>query len=374
MILSNKTIFHQTIMAEHPHLANITFEEPDTKEKYEERTINLVCSILEFADKNWIESFHNYYLILESLMTYDETFTKDYLRDIMFFVSCSLFPNIADFMLECCLYTKQTLTTFYSDKVSTPLEQAIRKNHVQLVERFAQIGYFGKLLVLCSPNADPPIFLIQAENHQMMKIILESKYCTKKTLKTQNGTYTVFGHYLRYDMQFIVRELLKSEKCTTEHIISSNQNDLNNIMCKNCFELILESNKLPMDFFVNNPPTFYGLEANINSFLNSQYCTVDIVEKFINESCLKVKNVDAYNSALEYILSHPKYSHLKEKYNMDGSVKNEFKQKDELNAINVINERFEEMSNIIKSLQCEIQILGLRIDKMELEKNMSTLK
>lgn len=353
----------------HPHLLTLTLKNPDNVTKYEERTMCLIRAILGCSEKPMVESLDNFNRILESIITYDNTFTNDYVRDMIFFVGCLLYPSVAIFMLENGLYTKQTLTTFYLH--FTPLHEAVKNCFILLIEHFGRIEYFGELLILGNAKTRPPIFFL-SNSKLPMETILKSEYCTEETLKTQNNKSNVFNFYSECNYHNIVIALVESTKCTTECIVTSHKTHLyNNIMNQCCFQHILESNKLPIDFFVGHSGNFFGEVDNINLFLDSQYCTISIVENFINDCPFKSCNPNQYKKSLDAILIHPKYKHLNEKYDKNGSIKNDFEQNV---LIDVINERFDEMNNIIKTLQYEIRILGLKIDKMELEKSTHTSK
>lgn len=358
----------------HPHLLTLTLDEPDTVFKYEGRVVTLIHKILECSDKAMIKSLDNFNRILELLLSYDNTFTIEYVQDIIFFISCSSYPSVTIFMLKNGLYTKTTLTTFYSKSYRTPFHEVVINNNDLLIKHFGRIEYFGELLVLTRDDDDyPPIYLISPDNPTMMKSILESEYCTEHTLKIRMDS-NIFGYYYSQNNYNVLEQLLESEKFTSECIVSPYANgnrDLDKIMNSPLFGLVVKSNKLPIDFFVGNEYNFYGPLSNINLFLDSQYCNINIVEEFINKYPYKTAHKSQYESALTCILLHPKYSHLSEKYNCNGTVKHDYGQ---IDTVDGINERFDEMNNVIKALQREVQILKLEIEKMKLEKDMRILE
>lgn len=356
-------------MSRHPHLSSVAFGENETADTYELKAVQLVRATLCYSANQIVKSVDVFNQFTRSLLSYSETFTTGYMRDIIFCVSCASFPEVAIFMLDHGLYTQQTLKTIYKGLNSYPLEEIIYNNNILLMKRFSKLDSFEKLLFIGKQGFEPPLFST-VKNSPMLKCVLESEYCTEGTLKIRHGTHNVFGFVCKYGCYDAVKRLLESEKCTINVIMESYIGDPSaNTMSSSCFEPLLKSNKLPNDFFVGRQKFDCSL-YNSTLFVNSPYCNVEMVEDFINNCYYKGTNIKHYLNTLKIIFAHEKYSHLTEKYNSDGSVKSNWEQKNEMYT----KEYFEEVKDTIEALQCEIQILNLTIGKMELEREMNNLK
>lgn len=357
-------------MSQHPHLSNIQFEGNETADTYESKAIQLVKGTIVYLANQIVKSVDAFDQFTKSLLSYSETFTIDYIRDIIFFVSCSSFPEVAIFMLDHGLYTQHTLKTIYKGSLRYPLEEAIQNNNISLINCFGKLDCFEELLIVKKSTSLPPLFSIIVKNATMLKCVLESEYCTEETLKTRYNNCNTFEFVCNHCSFLAMKTLLESEKCTINVIMESHiGKSSTNVMTLTCFELLLKSNKLPNDFFVGKQN--FGSINNSTLFIDSSYCNVEMVEDFINNWCYKESRNEHYLKMLKIIFARKKYSHLTEKYNLDGSVKSNCAQKNEMNTM---KEYFNEVKDTIDALQCEIQMLNLTIKKMELEREMDNLK
>lgn len=336
------------------------------KNEYDEHTISLVWNNVCSFSKNPNESIEIFLENTIMMVTRLDNLSQESASNLIFYVACCTCANIAIYMFNNNMYTKKTFTTFYNNL--TPLHNAIIGKNIELIKCFAEnLEYFNELLFLKKENYTISFFTISnnEKGSDILECMTNSTYTSEETFKhcpyslENNNIFHLFVMSSEYHLAI---RLLKSEKCTYDVI--KNKNKFYFMKHPVMFIPILESGKLPLDFFKNSTCVFYSNDQNINAFINSKYCNDQIVEAYL-ANALKCKNTP-YARFVPVLLTHFKYLHLSKKYNIDYFINSENKQK-------VVVERC--VSNLLdENEELKQENEKLKIENELLEKNNQILK
>lgn len=310
--------------------------------EYDENYVELIKHILKNSQYKMIESRESFDKIIDSMILFNNEISPN--ADIMqirnnmiclvFITCCHLYPNVAMYILQNNMCSKELF--FFHDNNMTPLEITIRQNHHELLNCWMEkLEFFDELLSYSDNNDSLPLFMLRNNDNGicMFKHILNSKHCTSEILKKvcKKNNKTVFEYWCYCGNGQLIEALLKSDKCTSDVIAGSNhENRYSFSMSNNLFELVLNSNRLSLDYF--DAEIFHLLNSSqLTIFLNSRYSNEKIIEKyFSNITDPSRKKRSSEIVFVRKILTHLKFLHLEEKYNTDGSIKSEYIQKIEM--------------------------------------------
>lgn len=322
---------------------------------YSDTLVNLITHIVGYSKISMVYSLESFNDITNIIMQLTKHPREDIIK-LIFYVSCKLYPSVAIFMTNNNMFSKIIYMTVFSEftflRGFTPLQIAIMNDHMDLVNCFIEkLKYFNELLVLTTEKVDPPLFLMNENQHKMLENILESEHCTESTLECKGlqGT-NVLSHYCQHVQKYssLIETLLKSKKCTSVII---NSCDLKNF---DVFELFLKSGRVPTDNCTEDYVKVFNMDWDYTKlFIESQYCDDQIVEKMFNY----FTEMKLSNPNIENILGHLKYAHLSTKYNSDGSVK-------------IVHDNQTVSNDLIDELTLEIEILELQVKKLEFENQL----
>lgn len=351
---------------------------------YNEDYTELIEHILKNSQYKMIESRESFDKIIDSIILFNNQISPNadpvQIRANMicyvFEVCCNFYPDVAMYILQNNMYSKESF--FRLSYNMTLLEIIIKRNHYTLLDCLIEkLDFFDELLAYSGDNKSLPLIMLHDGNNgiHMFERILNSKHCTPEILKKvcKQTNRTVFEHWCFCGNRKLIEILLKSDKCTNDVIASSNrENRYPFLMSNNLFELVLNLGKPLPDYF--DAEIFHSVNSSqLTIFLDSQYSNEEIIEKYfsnITDPSRKIRPSEG--EYVRRILFHPKYSHLKEKYNTDGSIKLEYNQK--IKMKNEAETRIEELVNIVEQLKLENELLQLQVTKYKLENEILQLQ
>lgn len=336
----------------------------------DDHLINMLESIIHYSKDKMIESRESFDKVIEFVSSCKNDIATDDVRELIFHISCNLYPKIAIFMMDNNMCTKETHFTKFDGR--TPLQVAIQFERVKLVEYFIEnLEYFDELLVIEGDRSLPALYLItnSAPGIKILEHILKSKHCTVQTIENIHDHIhkrNMVAYYVEtHDKLF--KTLLDSEKCTSKAILVCPTFVFRN---GPILKLVLESGKLPHDYFENYLEIFEYSNGPVKVFMDSQYCNEQLVEKFF---AIRLERLIISNRhiCVTRILAHPKYLHLEKKYDLDGNIKPEYQQQI---ANSTCEERIVSLQNKLELANMNIQMLNLQIEKSEIEKQLLVMK
>lgn len=344
--------------------------------------VELIKNAIHCSQHKMIRSRESFINIINSILSFGNETTQSYdpMINFVFAYCCSAFPKIAIFMVKNNMCTKESFFGYYEG--SSLFKNIFLWRHDALINCFIEnVEFLGEILVHSDKCKSLPLFYLHdsVSNIQMLKSILNSKHCTTETLGTvcESNNRNVLQHWISNGWDRFVKILLESEKCTTDFVVGSysNNNRYGFVYYNNCmFKLILDSDKLPLDYFDEN--IFNVVNFNgINMFLDSQYSNEEIIKKYFSNIKIKKDNV------CKILLSHAKFSHLAEKYNTDGTFKpvSLYEQK---NVKIVMTDEVDidtktcvgELTNTVQQLRLENNTLQLQVELTEIENKILQLQ
>lgn len=338
---------------------------------HDQHLLNLIESIMHYSKDKMIESVESFNKVIDIIIFYKDDITTNDLQELIFHVSCKSYPKVAIFMMENNMCSKETHFTKYNDFI--PLQTAIKCEQVELVKYFVEnLEYFGELLIVGDSKSRPPLWLI-ADNPNgilMLKLILKSEHCTVQTLK-HKYEYPYGSNALSWYADItgdvnnkLFKTMFESEKCTLDVIL-----DCPSVVFRNAitFKMVLDSGKLPLDYFENYLEIFNYPNQPFYVFLNSEYCNEQLVEKYL--FTLKDIRVLYPNKPINIsrILIHPTHAHFAEKYNSNGTIKPGY---EESKINNALEQRVISLKNDVECVKLDNQILSVQVEKLELEKQL----
>lgn len=324
-----------------------------------------LCSTMEnfinILPNNTFLSTNSYRVFITFFTNGYKTLEEEHTTKIMFYIACDTYINLGKFMLEnnLCDYNVLTLwnkifpleRVFYSDK------------NYELFEYWE--WYIPDLQkVLCAQTKSTKRTCLFASSTP--KQFIRSEHCTEELLKFVDYKGNNFFHYtVVLEAKHDIKMLLKEHKITRDILLQPNNEGLtafsHSILhshTEQVFKLIIQSGKLldedfnTLDSTGNQNPLYFsifdsferGKHLIIKTFLDSQYCTKERVEKYLN-----------YNNSkplMDVIFSHEKFMLSKQVYT-DKTTSDE-------KCVEVI-----ELYNQI--LRTETEKLKLEIEKLKLE-------
>lgn len=335
-----------------------------------------IMHIVQTSNNKITESREFFDNIIDDVMIINNDLTHEHVKSTIFHLSCNHYPKVAIFMIKNSMCTKEMCTVTYDNYTS--LHWAIRRAHIDLVKCFIDnIEYFGELLVqipkylVSQPILfyhKPPLFSIacienEAKGVDILRHILKSEHCTEQILKSKYyDDSNIFGYFMERNKVNYVKTLLESEKCTYD-VVCCTKSKISIAEFPDIFKFILESEKLPIDYFENCMDIFTVSKKSLNVFLDSPYSNVGIIENYFNnvsKQCLTNDNIQYVN----IILKHPKYLHLAEKYNLNGTLKLGYKK--------IVNYEkcIDKLLDIIEGLSDEINVQEQKIEELEHNRNI----
>lgn len=280
-------------------------------------------NIMHYSKDKMIESRESFDKVIEFIISYKDDMTAHDLQELIFFMSCTFYPKVAIFMMENNMCPKEIHFTLFQSQI--PLQMAIKSGHVELVEYFIEnLEYFDDLLVISDFGSIPALYSItnSVSGVKILEHILKSKHCTEQTIESifdHRYKRNVVAHY-SYVHDKLLKTLLDSEKCTAKAILVCPSDVFRNPLT---LKLVLESGKLPDNFFENYLEIFEYPTESVKVFMDSQYCNEQLVERHFGTG-LEGYTLTNKHSHVSRILAHPKYSHLAKKYDLDGTIKPEY--------------------------------------------------
>lgn len=331
--------------------------------------IDMLESIILYSKDKMIESRESFDKVIEFVSSCKNDIATNDVRELIFHISCNLHPKIAIFMMDNNMCTKETHFTKFDG--CTPLQTAIQFERVELVEYFIEnLEYFDELLVVKGERSLPALYLItnSASGVKILEHILKSKHCTAQTIENIHDHIhkrNMVAYYVEtHDKLF--KTLLDSEKCTANAILVCPTFVFRNAPT---LKLVLESGKLPHDHFENYLEIFKYPNEPVKVFMDSQYCNEQLIDKHFGTG-LEGYSLINKRWNVSRILTHCKYSYLEKKYNLDGSIKPEYRQM----VKNDYEERIVSLQNDLELAHVNIRMLNLQIEKNELEKQLLVME
>lgn len=293
---------------------------------HDQHLLNLIESIMYYSKDKMIESIESFNKVIENITLYKDDIPTNDLQDLIFHISCKSYPKVAIFMMENNMCSKETHFTKYDNFI--PLQTAIVFEQVELVKYFSEnLEYFEELLIIGDSKSWPSLWLIanNLNGIPILELILKSEHCTVQILKHKYDYlygYNTLSQYADVSGE-LFKLMLESEKCTLDVILGNPS-----VVFRNAetFKMVLDSGKLPDDYFDNYLEIFDYPNWPFDVFLNSKHCTERLVGKYL--STLK-EIIDLHPNKridISRILVHPTYAHFAEKYNSNGTIKPGFKQ------------------------------------------------
>lgn len=335
--------------------------------------ITMLESIIYYYKDKMIESRESFNKVIEFVISCKNDIAFHDVQELIFHISCNLYPKIAIFMMDNNMCTKETHFTKFDGR--TPLQSAIQFEHVKLVEYFIEnLEYFDELLVIEGENSLPALYLItnSTPGVKILEHILKSKHCTEQTIENAHGLScgrNVVAYYADYTNihDGLFKTLLDSEKCTLNAILVCPTIVFRNPLS---LKMVLESGKLPDNYFENYLEIFKYPNEPLKIFMDSQYCNDQLVEKHFGTG-LEGYTLINKQSNVSRIFAHVKYSHFAKKYDLDGTVKSEYRQQ---MIKNDYEERIVSLQNNLELAHVKIQMLNLQVEKSEIEKQLLVMK
>lgn len=364
---------------------------------YNKAYVQLIQNAIRFSQHKMIESRESFINVINSILLFDSETNAETSRsydNIIHFVfahCCSNYPNIAIFMVKHNMCTKEAFFSCYDGR--TPLKNIFIRNYEVLLNCFIEkLEFFDELLVQSDDQHCLPLLYLHERdsNIRMLNCVFNSKHCTTEVLGKvcESSNKNVLQCWISNNREKLVKTLLESEKCTTDFVVSSYSNNDHYGFVYNgkMLKLMLESGKLPLDYF--DEKIFNVIRCDwINTFLDSQYSNGKIIEKYFSNKTIR-------QVIICKILSHPKYSYLREIYNDDGTVKsvsvlapvsapasisthgqkNMMEDQTDTDTVRQLKLENETLQLQVAQFKLENKILQLQITKCELEKQFASLE
>lgn len=334
--------------------------------------------LLKVSSKQIITSSQSFDTFISFVGLYCNIDTEDNTKKLLFNASCESSSDVAMFMLSNSKCNEDILTSIVQE--SCPLMRSLQyKNEMLSLEILKNISNLNEYL---KQKVDGLPLLFYIKNIPILKCVLEHPNVSSSLLmETDSWGKNYFYYITSFPFRTnILKCLLDSDKCTNEVIscvtkkgktalsYCSSENQKN-------FIILIESNKLTVDNFNHKDnskcePLYYSIlksskEKIVNTYMNSQYCTIDCVEQFLDSTKWR-----STGHLIRKIFAHEKFKCLKEKY--DFSNKNLVKK---LVVVQPLPETDTKVDpNPLKiEMEIELEILKMEIEKLRVEHALLTL-
>lgn len=349
-------------------------EEYDELEDSNYQILNLLKELLKVSSKQVITSSQSFDTFVSFVKLYCNIDTEDNTKKLLFNASCESSHDVAMFMLTNSKCNENILTSIV-DNYCPLLRSFSVKNEVLSIEILKNIPNLNECLKQ-KISETPLLFYIN--NVSVLEYVLEHPTVTSSLLMETNS----YGkNYFDYAVGSIwstniLKCLLKSDKCTDEvmsHVTKKGRTALSHCFAENQknFIMLIESNKLTIDDFYHKDnskcePLYYSIlksskEKIVSAYMNSQYCTIDCIEQFLDSTKWKTTN-----NLIRKIFAHEKFKCLKEKY--DFSNKNLVKKQ-----VIVQSDVKADLNPLKIEMEIEMEILKMEIEKLRAERALLIL-
>lgn len=344
--------------------------------------LNILTQMLERAYKQITISSQSFDTFVSFIKLYCDIDTEAHTKKLLFNASCtsdsSSVQSIALFMLSNAKCDDNILTSHVAGM--DPWLRASRDEYSHTDSSK------DKLRIEILKNvSDPTSFLKEKINDRariynvksasMLKHILNLESIdTSLFMIPNNEGYSYFCHMIVYATDEKFKCFLESDKCTRDVITCPGTNKGANYFlscllsnCSQKFSMVLKSNKLIDDDFEyrensKSSPFYYGIfnsndKKKLNAFLDSQYCTIERVEQYIDAGVRK-----SDNSTINLIFAHQKFTCLKNKY--------ETRNKKWIKKHVVVQTNDVYLNDELQALKLELAISKMEAERLRLENEL----
>lgn len=351
--------------------------DPNTKtDDTEFYLINMIKDFLKYTmvsgHTHIISSPHAFDTFLLFITTFTACTDIEFVTQCLFYVSCShqAYQDIGIFMLENSKYSKDTIGEIMEFTNCSPLDEICLSSNYRLFKCFIKhVPNYMSLLTRGNSKTKPPLFYIKST--QLLKHLVKTNNFTESVLINTVYNGLNYFHQMIYGVNNnIIDYLLKLDVCTRKVI--TNVDNWERLFLQIfdddsfVFEKLIESGKLSNEDFENdydgNPLFYKFLERSYygkaDPFLKSPYCTVQYVEKYIDDCCDLDQDPD---HGITRVFAYDKFMCLKDKYvGKKSSVGNEPGTKTKTNET-----RSDNIYEILQNLIIEVKQLKEEIHQLK---------
>lgn len=331
--------------------------------------MNILIPMLDRASKQIIISPQSFETFVSFIKLYCDIDTEEHVKKLLFNASCSSCRASAQSVALFMLSNKKCNDNILTSSVAGG-DPWIRSQRDDLS------------IEILKNVSDPNSFLKQKNNDcarifrvgsvPVLKYILSLESVDSSTFMVSNyDGYSYFYYMVTFAENEMFKCLMESDKCTRDVITCPVTNKNAYFFLHHLFRdtqkflIAIKSNKLIDSDFEHretpkSTPFYYEIfnsndKVKIKAFLDSQYCTAERIEKYIDTG-----NRRSDSNTIRVIFSHPKFASVKDKY--------DFRNKKLVKKLIVVQPESSQSNDTQTNYEFQALKLELEISKMETER------